>query len=57
MERQIVGGEKVTQQINALALAVQNNMSVYDHAKADSCYAPLVCEACEPLVLAVEIAI
>jgi NADH oxidase (H2O2-forming) len=54
---QIVGGEEVTQRINALALAIQNNMSVYDLAKADTCYAPSVCEAWEPLVLAAEIAL
>ena len=53
---QIVGGEEVTQRINALALAIQNHLSVYDLAKADTCYAPSVCEAWEPLVLAAEIA-
>jgi NADH oxidase (H2O2-forming) len=53
---QIIGGEEVTQRINALALAIQNNMSVDDLAKADTCYAPSVCEAWEPLVLAAEIA-
>ena len=53
---QIVGGEEVTQRINTLALAIQNNMSVYDLAKTDTCYAPSVCEAWEPLVLAAEIA-
>ncbi len=53
---QIVGGEEVTQRINALALAIQNRLSVHDLAKADTCYAPSVCEAWEPLVLAAEIA-
>jgi NADH oxidase (H2O2-forming) len=54
---QIVGGEEVTQRINALALAIQNHLSVFDLAKADTCYAPSVCEAWEPLVLAAEIAL
>jgi NADH oxidase (H2O2-forming) len=54
---QIVGGEEVTQRINALALVIQNHLSVYDLAKADTCYAPSVCEAWEPLVLAAEIAL
>ena len=53
---QIVGGEEVTQRINALALAIQNRLSVNDLAKAETCYAPSVCEAWEPLVLAAEIA-
>jgi len=54
---QIIGGEEVTQRINALALAIQNHLSVHDLAKADTCYAPSVCEAWEPLVLAAEIAL
>jgi NADH oxidase (H2O2-forming) len=54
---QIVGGEEVTQRINALSLAIQNHMTVDDLAKADTCYAPSVCEAWEPLVLAAEIAL
>ena len=53
---QIIGGEEVTQRINTLALAIQNNVSVYDLAKTDTCYAPSVCEAWEPLVSAAEIA-
>ena len=53
---QIVGGEEVTQRINALALAIQNRLSVYDLAKAETCYAPSVCEAWEPFVLAAELA-
>ncbi|MEM2129465.1 MAG: FAD-dependent oxidoreductase [Candidatus Bathyarchaeia archaeon] len=53
---QIVGGEEVTQRINILSLAIQNRMSIDDLAKADTCYAPSVCEAWEPIVLAAEIA-
>ncbi len=54
---QIVGGEDVTQRINALSLAIQMNMTVYELAKADTCYAPSVCETWEPIVLAAEMAI
>jgi len=53
---QIVGGEEVTQRINILSLAIQNRMTIDDLAKADTCYAPSVCEAWEPIVLAAEIA-
>ncbi|MEM3013999.1 MAG: FAD-dependent oxidoreductase [Candidatus Bathyarchaeia archaeon] len=53
---QIVGGEEVTQRINILSLAIQNRMNIDDLAKADTCYAPSVCEAWEPIVLAAEIA-
>jgi NADH oxidase (H2O2-forming) len=54
---EIVGGEEVTQRINALSLAIQNYMTVYELSKADTCYAPSVCETWEPLVLAAEMAI
>jgi len=54
---QIVGGEEVTQRINALSLAVQKQMTVYELVKADTCYAPSVCETWEPIVLAAEMAI
>ncbi len=53
---QIVGGEEVTQRINALSLSIQNNMTVQDFVKADTCYAPSVCETWEPMVLAAELA-
>jgi NADH oxidase (H2O2-forming) len=53
---QIVGGEEVTQRINALSLAIEKNMCGYELVKADTCYAPSVCEASEPLVLAAEMA-
>ena len=54
---QIVAGEEVTQRINALSLAIQKNMCGYELVKADTCYAPSVCEASEPMVLAAEMAI
>jgi NADH oxidase (H2O2-forming) len=54
---QVIGGEEVTQRINALSLAIQKKMTVYELAKADTCYAPSVCETWEPMVLAAEIAI
>jgi NADH oxidase (H2O2-forming) len=53
---QIVGGEEVTQRINALSLAIQKNMCGYELVKADTCYAPSVCEASEPMVLAADMA-
>ncbi len=53
---QIVGGEEVTQRINALSFAIQKQMTVRDLAKADTCYAPPVNETWEPMVLAAEIA-
>jgi NADH oxidase (H2O2-forming) len=53
---QIIGGEEVTQRINALSLAIQKNMCWYELVKADTCYAPSVCEASEPMVMAAEMA-
>jgi NADH oxidase (H2O2-forming) len=52
---QIFGGEDVTQRINAISLSIQSSMTVMDLAKADTCYAPSVCETWEPFVLAAEI--
>jgi len=54
---QIVGGEEVTQRINAISLAIQKQMTVYELVKADTCYAPSVCETWEPMVLAATMAI
>lgn len=54
---QIVGGEEVTQRINAISLAIQKQMTVFELVKADTCYAPSVCETWEPMVLAATIAI
>jgi NADH oxidase (H2O2-forming) len=54
---QIIGGEEVTQRINALSIAVQKQMTVYELAKADTCYAPPLNETWEPMVLAAEMAI
>lgn len=54
---QIIGGEEVTQRINALSFAMQKHMTVYELAKADTCYAPPVNETWEPMVLAAEMAI
>jgi len=51
---QIIGGEEVTQRINAISLAIQKQMSARDLAKADTAYAPPVCETWEPFVLAAE---
>jgi len=54
---QIIGGEEVTQRINALSFAIQKQMTVRELAKADTCYAPPVNETWEPMVLAAEIAL
>jgi len=54
---QIIGGEEVTQRINALSFAIQKQMSVRELAKADTCYAPPVNETWEPMVLAAETAL
>ena len=51
---QIIGGEEVTQRINALSLAIQKQMTVRELAKADTAYAPPLCETWEPMVLAAE---
>jgi NADH oxidase (H2O2-forming) len=51
---QIIGGEEVTQRINAISLAIQRGMTARDLSKADTAYAPPVCETWEPIVLAAE---
>ncbi|MCW4018602.1 MAG: FAD-dependent oxidoreductase [Candidatus Bathyarchaeota archaeon] len=51
---QVVGGEEVTQRINALSFAIQKGMTVRDLAKADTAYAPPLNETWEPMVLAAE---
>jgi NADPH-dependent 2,4-dienoyl-CoA reductase/sulfur reductase-like enzyme len=51
---QIIGGEEVTQRINALSFAIQKGMTVRELAKADTAYAPPLCETWEPMVLAAE---
>ncbi len=51
---QIIGGEEVTQRINALSFVIQNGMTVRDLEKAETCYAPPVCETWEPMVLAAQ---
>lgn len=54
---QIIGGEEVTQRINALSFAIQKHMTVHELVKADTAYAPPLSETWEPLVLAGEIAL
>jgi NADH oxidase (H2O2-forming) len=51
---QMVGGEEVTQRINAISFAIQKHMTVRELAKADTAYAPPLCETWEPMVLAAE---
>jgi NADPH-dependent 2,4-dienoyl-CoA reductase/sulfur reductase-like enzyme len=52
---QIIGGEEVTQRINALSFVIHSGMTAGDLTKAETCYAPPVCETWEPMVLAAEI--
>ncbi|MDI6846670.1 MAG: FAD-dependent oxidoreductase [Candidatus Bathyarchaeia archaeon] len=52
---QVIGGEEVTQRINALSFGIQKHMTVRDLAKADTAYAPPLNETWEPMVLAAEI--
>lgn len=54
---QIIGGEEVTQRINALSFAMQKQMTVRELAKADTAYAPPMNETWEPMVLAAEMTI
>lgn len=54
---QIVGGEEVTQRINALSFAIQKGMTVRELAKADTAYAPPLNETWEPMILAAETAL
>ena len=51
---QIVGGEEVAQRINALSIAIQKQMTIQELAKADTAYAPSMCETWEPMVLAAD---
>jgi NADH oxidase (H2O2-forming) len=51
---QVVGGEEVTQRINALSFAIQKGMTVRELAKADTAYAPPLNETWDPMVLAAE---
>ncbi|MGE5556426.1 MAG: FAD-dependent oxidoreductase [Methanocella sp.] len=51
---QIIGGEEVTQRINCLSFAIQQGMTVRELAKADTAYAPPLCETWEPMTLAAE---
>ncbi|MGB9915393.1 MAG: FAD-dependent oxidoreductase [Candidatus Bathyarchaeales archaeon] len=51
---QIVGGEEVTQRINALSFAIQKGMTIRELAKADTAYAPPLNETWEPMILAAE---
>ncbi|MCL2642067.1 MAG: FAD-dependent oxidoreductase [Candidatus Bathyarchaeota archaeon] len=54
---QIVGGEEVTQRVNALSFAIQKQMTAQDLVEADTAYAPPMNETWEPMVLAAEIAL
>lgn len=49
---QIIGGEEVTQRINAASIAIQMGMTVWELSKSDTCYAPPLNETWEALTLA-----
>ncbi len=51
---QVAGGEDVTQRVNALAIAIQAGMTVYELAMARTAYAPPVADVWEPIVLAAD---
>jgi len=54
---QIIGGEEVTQRINAISIGIQKQMTVHELAKSDTCYAPPLCETWELMALAAEAAV
>ncbi|UCD96266.1 MAG: FAD-dependent oxidoreductase [Candidatus Bathyarchaeota archaeon] len=54
---QFIGGEEVTQRVNALSFAIQKQMTVRELAKTDTAYAPPLNETWEPMVLAAEVAL
>ncbi len=54
---QIIGGEAVTQRINALSIGIQKQITVRELAKSDTCYAPPLSETWELMALAAEAAI
>jgi NADH oxidase (H2O2-forming) len=54
---QIIGGEEVTQRINAISMGIQKQMTVRELAKSDTCYAPPLCETWELMALAAEASI
>ena len=54
---QIIGGEEVTQRINAISIGIQKQITVRELAKADTAYAPPLNETWEPMVLAAQIAL
>jgi NADPH-dependent 2,4-dienoyl-CoA reductase/sulfur reductase-like enzyme len=51
---QIIGGEEVTQRINAISLGIQKQITVRELQKSDTCYAPPLCETWELMALAAE---
>jgi NADH oxidase (H2O2-forming) len=54
---QIIAGEEVTQRVNMVATAIQNQMTAAALAKTDCCYAPPLNVTLEPVSLAAELAI
>lgn len=54
---QIMAGEEVTQRINMISTAIQKQMTIFELAKSDTCYAPSVCEPWEPVALAADMAV
>ncbi|MEM2875555.1 MAG: FAD-dependent oxidoreductase [Candidatus Bathyarchaeia archaeon] len=54
---QMIGGEEITQRVNAISFGIMKQMTVRDLAKADTCYAPPLNQTWEPMVLAAEMAL
>lgn len=53
---QIIGGSDVAQRVNVISLAIQNQMTVGQLAKSDTCYSPPVAETWEAIALAADMA-
>lgn len=51
---EILGKEKVDANVNYIAMAIQNEMTVYDLMDIDFCYAPAVSETIYPIVKAAD---
>jgi len=51
---QIIGGEGVTQKINALSFAILKEMTARELAMAETCYAPPLSETWDPMILAAQ---
>jgi len=51
---EVFGEEKVEENVNYIAMALQTNLTVYDLLTIDFCYAPAVSETIYPIVIAAD---